>query len=247
MIAISILGVKLKSIGSEVTAAPAFIVTSELPLNFNSPYKALDIADFWRRWHITLSRFLKDYIYIPLGGSREGELITYRNLLITFVICGFWHGAGWNFIVWGLLNGLAICLHRIWRKKGRAMPRLLAWVLTFNFINLCWVFFRAKNWTDALKVIKGMFSLNVNNLPRVLSDKAILLQSFAINFEDSHRMIYFIVLLIFSLLLALIAQNSNELMKKISPEWRVTLLMAVLAVYSILLLSKPSEFLYFNF
>ncbi|MGJ0364316.1 MBOAT family O-acyltransferase, partial [Aliarcobacter cryaerophilus] len=88
----------------------------KLPINFNSPYKALNIQDFWRRWHMTLSRFLRDYIYIPLGGNRKGEFRTYTNLLATFLIGGLWHGAGWTFIIWGALHGIALAIHRFWQS-----------------------------------------------------------------------------------------------------------------------------------
>ena len=131
-----------------------------LPINFNSPYKSRDIRDFWRRWHITLSRFLRDYVYIPLGGNKGTSIKTYNNLMVTFLIGGIWHGAGWTFVFWGLLHGLALVLQRLWSSFGVKMPNLLAWFITFNFVNLAWVFFRAESFSDALKVIQGMFLLN---------------------------------------------------------------------------------------
>jgi alginate O-acetyltransferase complex protein AlgI len=127
-----------------------------LPINFNSPYKALDIQDFWRRWHITLSNFLRDYLYIPLGGSRNGELHTYINLLITFILGGLWHGATWMFVVWGALHGIAIVAHRFWRTHGWPLPRWISWALTFFFVNFAWIFFRAKSHEDAIRVLSGM-------------------------------------------------------------------------------------------
>lgn len=127
-----------------------------LPINFNSPYKALDIQDFWRRWHITLSNFLRDYLYIPLGGNRRGEFRTYANLLITFLLGGLWHGATWMFVIWGALHGIALAVHRVWRGFGRPLPRPVAWLLTFLFVNVAWVFFRAKTLEDAQRVLAGM-------------------------------------------------------------------------------------------
>lgn len=127
-----------------------------LPINFNSPYKALDIQDFWRRWHITLSSFLRDYLYIPLGGNRYAPYRTYLNLLITFVLGGLWHGATGMFLIWGALHGGAVATHRLWKGFGRPLPPALAWLLTFGFVNVAWVFFRAKTLDDALRVLHGM-------------------------------------------------------------------------------------------
>jgi D-alanyl-lipoteichoic acid acyltransferase DltB (MBOAT superfamily) len=130
-----------------------------LPINFNSPYKALDIQDFWRRWHITLSSFLRDYLYIPLGGNRSGEYRTYINLFATFVLGGLWHGATWMFVIWGAMHGAALVVHRFWTRLRRPMPTALAWLLTFMFVNITWIFFRAKTPDDAFRVIRGMTDL----------------------------------------------------------------------------------------
>jgi D-alanyl-lipoteichoic acid acyltransferase DltB (MBOAT superfamily) len=137
-----------------------------LPRNFNSPYKALNIQDFWKRWHMTLSRFLKDYVYIPLGGNRKGRFRTYLNVMLTFVIGGFWHGAGWTFVVWGFLHGVANVLHRAWEGTNAKLLRPLAWLATFSFVNVCWVLFRAKTMTDAVGVLRGMVGLNGLVLPK---------------------------------------------------------------------------------
>jgi alginate O-acetyltransferase complex protein AlgI len=137
----------------------------KLPINFNSPYKALSIQDFWRRWHITLSRFLRDYLYIPLGGNRKGEIRTYANLITTFLLGGLWHGAGWTFIIWGLLHGIALAIHRMWQSFGFKLNKILAWFITFNFVNIAWIFFRAKDFESAMKVLGGMFSLDNIVLP----------------------------------------------------------------------------------
>ncbi len=150
---------------TDMAIGAALMFNIRLPINFNSPYKALDIQDFWRRWHITLSSFLRDYIYIPLGGNRvrEGRLLL--NLMITFLIGGIWHGAGWTFVIWGLLHGLATVIHRLWKITNIKLPKIIAWVLTFGFVNVAWVFFRARTWNDAMRVLSGMFGLNGLTLP----------------------------------------------------------------------------------
>lgn len=130
-----------------------------LPINFNSPYKALDIQDFWRRWHITLSNFLRDYLYIPMGGNRGSIYKTCLLLLITFVLGGLWHGSTWMFVIWGALHGGAIVLHRVWKGFQRPLPPLFAWLLTFAFVNVAWVFFRAKTLDDALRVLRAMVDI----------------------------------------------------------------------------------------
>ena len=142
----------------------ALLFNIRLPINFNSPYKALSIQDFWRRWHITLSRFLRDYVYIPLGGNQKGSFRTYSNLIATFLIGGLWHGAGWTFIFWGALHGIALAIHRVWQSLGFKMNTILAWFITFNFVNIAWVFFRAKDWDSAIKVLKAMFDFSPENL-----------------------------------------------------------------------------------
>jgi alginate O-acetyltransferase complex protein AlgI len=146
-----------------------------LPLNFNSPYKARSIIDFWRRWHMTLSRFLRDYLYIALGGNRNGKIRRYINLLLTMLLGGMWHGAGWTFIIWGGLHGLYLIINHLWGalKKSLFPPihrwqplaNALAVLLTFISVVIAWVFFRALNIESALRVIFAMVGLNGFTLP----------------------------------------------------------------------------------
>ncbi|MGH9174561.1 MAG: MBOAT family O-acyltransferase, partial [Vicinamibacterales bacterium] len=121
-----------------------------LPQNFNSPYKAVDIADFWRRWHISLSTILRDYLYIPLGGSRGGSLMTYRNLLITMLLGGLWHGAAWTFVIWGGYHGVLLCLHRLTAHRTAILPLAIRQLSTFGLVVLGWVWFRSPTVADAL-------------------------------------------------------------------------------------------------
>lgn len=124
-----------------------------LPLNFDAPYRALDIRDFWRRWHMTLSSFLRDYVYIPLGGSRGKLVQTYWTVMATMLLCGLWHGAGWTFIAWGALHGLAICVNRTWNRAGWQLPVPAAWLFTMLFVVFGWVLFRA----DSFAVAQSFF------------------------------------------------------------------------------------------
>jgi alginate O-acetyltransferase complex protein AlgI len=134
-----------------------------LPLNFNSPYKARNIIDFWRRWHITLSQFLRDYLYIPLGGNRHGRTLRYLNLMITMVLGGLWHGAAWTFVIWGALHGIYLCINHVWVSHGPAIaPRFkrladtAAFILTFVAVVVAWVLFRADSMASALLVLSKM-------------------------------------------------------------------------------------------
>lgn len=134
-----------------------------LPLNFNSPYKAVSIVDFWRRWHMTLSQFLRDYLYIPLGGNRHGRVQRYVNLMITMLLGGLWHGAAWTFVVWGMLHGVYLCINHAWSNFGPKTPPRFArladtagMALTFLAVVIAWVFFRAPDMTTALAVLSKM-------------------------------------------------------------------------------------------
>lgn len=130
-----------------------------LPINFDAPYRAPDIRSFWRRWHISLSSFFRDYVYIPLGGSRAGELRTYATIIATMLLCGLWHGAGWTFVVWGALHGVGICVNRIWGFGPIRLPTLLAWFVTMLFVVTGWVLFRADNFSDAKTFVYSMYGL----------------------------------------------------------------------------------------
>lgn len=235
---------------TDMALGAALLFNIKLPVNFNSPYKALDIADFWRRWHMTLSRFLRDYIYIPLGGNRRGDLRTYQNLMATFLIGGLWHGASWTFVFWGFLHGIATAIHRYWSRFNIKMPRLLAWFITFNFVNVAWVFFRARSWKNAVKVLRGMAGLNGVMLSEGASKKLGMLGQYGITFgqfffTSIHQNIWFVVIVLTGL--CVIIRNTNEMAKEFRPTKALLFLSAGMAVYAMLNMHKMSEFLYFNF
>ena len=233
---------------TDMALAVALMFNIKLPANFNSPYKALDIQDFWRRWHITLSRFLRDYIYIPLGGNRKGEWRTYANLFSVFLIGGLWHGASWMFVTWGALHGIAIVIHRMWKQLGLTMNSLLAWFITFNFINITWIFFRAKEWEQAKNIFLGMGGVNGVILPEKYVHyfhEGII--QFGTVYEHIEGKSQTTTYLILGLIMVLFCKNSMQWVKNFKPTL-FTLGFAIgLFLTGISMMSRVSEFLYFNF
>jgi alginate O-acetyltransferase complex protein AlgI len=147
---------------SDMAIGISRIIGFDLPENFNMPYISTSVTEFWRRWHITLSSWLRDYLYIPLGGNRKGEYRTYVNLFVTMLLGGLWHGASWNFVFWGMLHGIALAVHKLWgsSKYHFPIPRLLSWVITYSFICLCWVFFRSADFGTSLTIISKLAGLS---------------------------------------------------------------------------------------
>jgi D-alanyl-lipoteichoic acid acyltransferase DltB (MBOAT superfamily) len=235
---------------TDMAMGTALMLNIKLPQNFNSPYKALSIQDFWSRWHMTLSRFLRDYLYIPLGGNRNGLVDTCRNLFLTFLLGGIWHGAGWTFVVWGVLHGFATLVHRLWMKMGMRMPRPLAWAVTFLFVNVTWVFFRANTIADALRVLKGMVGLNGVVLPKFLKSAWLIAQG--LNFSAPPLYGFYNrdlapPLLLACVLSCLFFANSNTLTERFQPSRRRLVGAIVMAVASFIYIGSPSEFIYFQF
>jgi len=236
---------------TDMAIGAALLFNIKLPINFNSPYKATTIQDFWRRWHITLSRFLKDYIYIPLGGNKKGEIRTYTNLMATFILGGIWHGAGWTFVFWGFLHGIALVIYRAWSKLSFKLWTWLAWLITFNFINIAWVFFRAKEWDDAVKVLGSMFSLDNVVLPIFLESKLAMLSSYGVEFGGFTTNLLagknLIVWLLIGFILILVFKNSMDKLRLFKPNAINGFIFIMAFAISFYKLSGYSEFLYFRF
>jgi D-alanyl-lipoteichoic acid acyltransferase DltB (MBOAT superfamily) len=229
---------------TDMALGSARLFNIHLPLNFNSPYKALDIQDFWRRWHMTLSRFLRDYIYIPLGGNRKGRFRTFFNIFVTFLIGGIWHGAGWTFFIWGALHGVAMIVHRFWRQLGMRAPGWVAWLLTFVFVNAAWVYFRAPTLGDAHSILSKMAGLDVAR--GVSEDWNRLISGGLGEIPD----VFWVAFLAAFMLLDILYRNSQEWVAILKPKIRFSAACVVLfstGVYLLMDQNRFSEFLYFQF
>jgi alginate O-acetyltransferase complex protein AlgI len=198
-----------------------------IPQNFNSPYKALDVADFWRRWHISLSTCLRDYLYIPLGGSRGSDGATYRNLLLTMVLGGLWHGANWTFVLWGLYHGLLLAAYRAVAPWWDRRPLPVRRTATFLLVVIGWVLFRSTNLAMAGHILAVMFSWRPGT--------------------DLPGLWPLMVAIAGLSLLCWFAPNTNELRH----QWTTPVRLAMAGLYALCLLSicsgSTSPFLYFQF
>ena len=233
---------------TDMAIGSALMFNIQLPLNFNSPYRAQNIQDFWRRWHITLSRFLRDYIYIPLGGNRASELRVLGNFMVTFLIGGIWHGAGWTFVFWGFLHGFAMVIHRLWQKTEITMPKLLAWFITFNFVNFAWIFFRANSFNEALSLIKAMIGLNGIVMPMNYFKFMGFLGPYGVKFEWTNWNIKLIGMISLALILSILFVNSNQMVINFKPSLKnafITSLLLFICLFSVMTIK--SEFIYFQF
>ena len=246
---------------SDMAVGIARMFGIRLPMNFASPYQAASIVDFWRRWHISLSRFLRDYLYVPLGGNRHGPARRYRNVFLTMVLGGLWHGAAWTFVLWGALHGLLILINQAWtdqvtRRWGITLPRAVAWPLTFALVAACWVPFRADTVAAAGTMYAGMIGLN-----------GIELSKSAVGLLDPRGSL---ALLVLAGAIAWFAPNTYQLLGDFgpalptrgypataitaaprwlrwSPRWWTAVVGGALFTVCILRLTDVSEFIYFHF
>lgn len=255
---------------SDMAIGIALLFGIRLPLNFASPYKATNIIDFWRRWHITLSRFLRDYLYIPLGGNRKGSARRFINVFLTMLLGGIWHGAGWTFMVWGVLHGLYLVINHAWRELRQRLGmgveatsfwgRKFAQLLTFVVVVIAWVFFRAEDMGSALEMIKAMAGNNGIAVPASLAEFAPHLTISTAPVDSGMAL-----LVAFSLLLvAWLAPNTQQITAYTGPNdsggveagaatlrWngsaRWAIFIGCLFGLSLMMMSRVSEFIYFQF
>ena len=235
----------------------------DLPLNFNSPYKASNIMEFWQGWHITLTRFFTRYLYIPLGGNRKGKYRTYINCLIVFFISGVWHGAGWQFIIWGLMHGILYVAVRAWKdshagKKNQNHSKnkifhAISVLFTFLYVNIAWIFFRAPSVKEALELIKTICSFRFTRINWDLAGCFNLDEFWYIikvagidNWQYAHYILMAVILLAM-LILVFFCKNAFDMAKRVKPGVLPTIFIVVLFVWSVLSLSGVSSFLYVNF
>jgi D-alanyl-lipoteichoic acid acyltransferase DltB (MBOAT superfamily) len=199
-----------------------------LPMNFNVPYRAVNLRDFWRRWHITLSRWLRDYVYIPLGGSREGAGVYILATLVTMGLCGLWHGAGWTFVLWGLGHGIGLLICRFWQRYGAPLPGLAAWAITTAFVVLLFVLFRAPDLATAGNMFAGLAGTSGLG---TLWPAATLLP------------------ILIAGTIALINIPTFEWAMRIQPTWPAAVGFILLSVFAILAVGEgaPTSFIYFQF
>jgi D-alanyl-lipoteichoic acid acyltransferase DltB (MBOAT superfamily) len=239
----------------------------DIPMNFNSPYKALSVADFWKRWHMTLTGFLTKYIYIPLGGNRKGKIRTYINIMVVFLVSGIWHGANWTFILWGLIHGLGQCFNRattgLYKKLMKAIPeggpgalltgliKCVQWVVTFAFVNVAWLLFRADSVGQWLGLMKRLFVpyyeirtelLECFRIPKIGA-------VFSMLHLDSmeNAALYFSLFAVMGLALVLCLCFKNNYEREYKKNALSLVFTWAVLVVSVLSLSRISTFLYFNF
>ena len=248
----------------------------EIPVNFNSPYKAANIVDFWKRWHITLNRFFTKYVYIPLGGNRKGQGRTYLNLMVVFLLSGLWHGAGWNYLVWGAMHGMLYVLTRFWQRslrphraaeavspmtiKKAAILRMRNMIMTcvsrlflFIYVAVAWVYFRAADIAQANRIIytalKGPAQkISADLAARFQVDEFwYVIKVLRLDNRAYSRYILMWVILAAGLYLSMIGRNAAERMERVKYRAGSAAVFGVLALWCVLTFSKVSTFLYFNF
>jgi alginate O-acetyltransferase complex protein AlgI len=217
---------------SEMAIGLALLLNVRIPFNFNSPYKSISIVDFWRRWHISLSRFLRDYLYIPLGGNRIGGVRRYLNLFTTMLLGGLWHGPSWTFVVWGGLHGSFLAINHAWRRTGLKISRHLSWLITFSSVMIAWVFFRSQSLSNAFSLFKSMLGL----------DNALLLRS-QLTLTPWTLVTCIAVLIACTVTLP----NAQQIIYSRKPRISVSAMAALMFVLGMLGMGTSYTFIYFQF
>ncbi len=244
----------------DIAIGSALLMNFDLPDNFHSPYKSSNIREFWRTWHITLGDFLTRYLYFPLGGSRLGLTRTCINLFLVMAISGIWHGAGYGFIIWGVLHGLAMVVHRLWSELGLRLHKILATIITFTFVTFTWVFFRAVDLDSAFRIFKGLFGFNGIALPKVFEPYLPKFLPFSYNnaealFSTSTSGVFLpVVFLLFAFIITFFGREVSRIWnmanweKKSTPVYYAVLSGILLFIaFCKMIIIPHTEFIYFNF
>ena len=228
----------------DIAVGTAFLFNLRIPENFRAPYRSTSIQEFWRRWHISLSNWLRDYVYYSLPGMRsKWKMFPYLNAVITMLVCGLWHGLGWTFLVWGLLHGIALASCAYWRRLRRRMPDSLGWALTFAFVSLSWVIFRASNLSAAVRVFRAMFSaVPLGALAAWLSTSGLALLRHPIDGWSADTL--GITALLVAALALMLPSFSYMLARTMKPSPWTACLAAALLTVCVLRFSSVSYFLY---
>lgn len=212
----------------------------DIVANFNSPYKSLSVTEFWKRWHITLTRFFTTYVYIPLGGSRKGKARTCLNVFIVFALSGLWHGAAWTFVAWGIMHGTMMIIERlVGMDRLEKMPKLIRFLYTFGFVNCAWVFFRAPDFTDALNIFKRILHGGGGYIIDGMAD--------AIIGSGLSAQVGSTVLILISLFFAILHINTAQIVGKRNVRTVYAMCVGFIFLFAIIAISGVSTFLYFNF
>jgi len=237
---------------SDIAIGLALMLGVRLPFNFNSPYKSTSIIEFWRRWHITLSHFLRDYLYVPLGGGREGHFRRHVNLLLTMLLGGLWHGASFNFIIWGGVHGFMLIINHVFRVNAVKIPRQISFAITQTFVLFSWVIFRSTDIESAFRIYAGLLGVNGILLPTqaypFLSHIEIL---HFLNFGSSQLVrLSDLPVLALSFGLCFLCKNSQQIIlsrRKNYKPIRVAILASIALVVGFLSVGSPTPFIYFRF
>ncbi len=234
----------------DIATGIGYMFNIQLPMNFNSPYKSSTIIEFWERWHITLTRFFTKYVYIPLGGNRVGKIKLYRNIFIVFLVSGIWHGASWTFILWGILHGFFSIFTRILLSSVEKIPKAINWIITFIFVNLTWVLFRAETLTTAGEFYKKIFSFDFKSINTDLinaGDGATEFASLNLSAIPMSGIFVFLLLFIITFLCVVTMKNTNEKLNLFKPTYFKMLKTVLFLVWSVSSFAGISSFIYFNF
>ncbi len=235
---------------SDMAIGLGWMLGIDLPVNFNSPYRSRSVSEFWERWHMTLTSFFTNYVYIPLGGSRKGAARTYINTFIVFFLSGLWHGAGWTFILWGCMHGIVMILERAFSRYLIKIPGLIRWIFTFGFINVSWVFFRASDVKSAVTLLRCIAGLNFDNVDILAGQYSPFMKKLMDQLGDPVRLpviVPIILVLITALIITVFLPNAKTIAER-SVKYRLSAAgLAVLLTWCVFSFSGMTTFLYFNF